>query len=80
MRPGKRFRLSAVQKSELWRRWKAGQSLHGKGRMLPGVAIFFEPPGDPGQTEEAGGDESGAPAEVNGNPGDECRSQNGSHN
>jgi hypothetical protein len=34
MRPGKRFGLSAVQKSELWRRWKAGQSLHDIGRAF----------------------------------------------
>ena len=25
---GKRFGLSAAQKSDMWRRWKAGQSLH----------------------------------------------------
>src|SRR6266850_1496631 len=34
MRPGKRFGLSTVQKSELWRRWKAGQSLHEIGRAF----------------------------------------------
>src|ERR1700687_6436733 len=34
MRQGKRFGLSAVQKSELWCRWKAGQSLHEIGRAL----------------------------------------------
>jgi IS30 family transposase len=34
MRQGKRFGLSAVQKSELWRRWKAGQSLHKIGRAF----------------------------------------------
>jgi len=34
MRPGKRFGLSAAQKSEVWRRWKAGQSLHEIGRAL----------------------------------------------
>jgi hypothetical protein len=34
MRPGKRFGLSAVQKSELWSRWKAGQTLHEIGRAL----------------------------------------------
>lgn len=34
MRPGKRFGLSAMQKSELWRRWKAGQSLHEIGRAF----------------------------------------------
>src|ERR1700687_1785849 len=31
MRQGKRFGLCAVQRSELWRRWKAGQSLHEIG-------------------------------------------------
>jgi transposase, IS30 family len=34
MRPGKRFGLSAAQKSEMWRRWKQGQSLHEIGRAL----------------------------------------------
>jgi hypothetical protein len=34
MRPGKRFGLSVVQKSELWRRWKTGQSLHEIGRAF----------------------------------------------
>ena len=34
MRQGKRFGLSAMQKSELWRRWKAGQSLHEIGRAF----------------------------------------------
>jgi IS30 family transposase len=34
MRQGQRFGLSAVQKSELWCRWKAGQSLHEIGRAL----------------------------------------------
>jgi IS30 family transposase len=34
MRPGKRFGLSAAQKSDVWRRWKAGQSLHEIGRAL----------------------------------------------
>jgi hypothetical protein len=28
MKPGKRFGLSAAQKSEMWCRWKAGDSLH----------------------------------------------------
>src|SRR6202158_4595704 len=31
---GKRFGLSAVQKSDVWRRWKAGQTLHEIGRAL----------------------------------------------
>src|ERR1700688_1580902 len=34
MRQGQRFGLSAVQKSELWCRWKAGQSLHEIGRAF----------------------------------------------
>jgi IS30 family transposase len=34
MRQGKRFGLSTVQKSDLWRRWKAGQSLHEIGRAF----------------------------------------------
>jgi IS30 family transposase len=34
MRQGKRFGLSAMQKSNLWRRWKAGQSLHEIGRAF----------------------------------------------
>jgi transposase, IS30 family len=34
MRQGKRFGLSAIQKSDLWRRWKAGQSLHEIGRAF----------------------------------------------
>jgi hypothetical protein len=28
MKPGKRFGLSAEQKIDVWRRWKAGQTLH----------------------------------------------------
>src|SRR6266851_2148234 len=34
MTQGKRFGLSAAQKSDLWRRWKAGQSLHEIGRAF----------------------------------------------
>ncbi len=34
MNQGKRFGLSAAQKSDLWRRWKAGQSLHEIGRAF----------------------------------------------
>src|SRR6202011_2874149 len=34
MTQGKRFGLSAMQKSDLWRRWKAGQSLHEIGRAF----------------------------------------------
>jgi len=32
MRPGKRFGLSAIEKRDIWRSWKAGQSLHDIGR------------------------------------------------
>jgi IS30 family transposase len=34
MRRGKRFGLSAIEKSDLWRRWKAGWSLHEMGRAF----------------------------------------------
>ena len=34
MRPGKRFGLSAVEKSDIWSRWKIGQSLHEIGRAF----------------------------------------------
>jgi IS30 family transposase len=34
MRPGKRFGLSAIEKREVWNRWKAGQSLHEIGRAF----------------------------------------------
>ena len=34
MRSGKRFRLSATERAEVWRRWKDGQSLHAIGRAL----------------------------------------------
>jgi IS30 family transposase len=34
MAEGKRFGLSAMQKSDMWRRWKAGQSLHEIGRAF----------------------------------------------
>jgi len=34
MRLGKRFRLSATERAEVWRRWKDGQSLHAIGRAL----------------------------------------------
>jgi len=34
MRPGKRFGLSAIEKSEIWCRWKAGESLHEIGRAF----------------------------------------------
>lgn len=31
---GKRFGLSEAQKGDMWRRWKAGQSLHEIGRAF----------------------------------------------
>jgi hypothetical protein len=34
VRPGKRFGFTAVEKSDVWRRWKAGQSLHEIGRAF----------------------------------------------
>src|SRR5271156_1487582 len=34
MTQGKRVALSAAQRTELWRRWKAGQSLHVIGRAF----------------------------------------------
>jgi IS30 family transposase len=34
VRPGKRFGFSAWEKSDVWRRWKAGQSLHEIGRVF----------------------------------------------
>src|ERR1700678_1589964 len=34
MKPGKRFGLSAEQKLDVWRRWKAGQTLHKIGRAF----------------------------------------------
>ena len=34
MKPGKRFGLSAEQKSDVWRRWKSGQTLHEIGRAF----------------------------------------------
>src|SRR5258706_10567829 len=34
MRHGKRFGLSAIEKNEIWRRWKAGQTLHEIGRAF----------------------------------------------
>ena len=34
MKPGKRFGLSAEQKSDVWRRWEAGQTLHEIGRAF----------------------------------------------
>jgi len=34
MRPGRRFGLSVEQKLDVWRRWKAGQTLHEIGRAF----------------------------------------------
>jgi len=34
MRPGKQFGLSAIEKRDIWSRWKAGQSLHEIGRAF----------------------------------------------
>jgi hypothetical protein len=34
MRPGKPFGLSAIEKRDIWSRWKAGQSLHEIGRAF----------------------------------------------
>jgi hypothetical protein len=34
MTQGKRFGLSAAQKRDLWRRWKAADSLHKIGRAF----------------------------------------------
>jgi hypothetical protein len=34
MTQGKRFGLSAVRKRDMWRRWKAGRSLHEIGRAF----------------------------------------------
>ncbi len=34
MRQGRRYGLSATQRTEIWRRWKAGESLHEIGRAI----------------------------------------------
>ena len=34
MRLGMRFGLSAIEKRDVWSRWKAGQSLHEIGRAF----------------------------------------------
>jgi hypothetical protein len=34
MKPGKRFGLSAIEKSDIGRRWKAGETLHQIGRAF----------------------------------------------
>src|SRR5271170_2557457 len=34
MRQGRRYGLSATQRTDIWRRWKAGESLHAIGRVF----------------------------------------------
>jgi hypothetical protein len=34
MKPGKRFGLSAIEQSDIWRRWKAAETLHEIGRAF----------------------------------------------
>ena len=34
MRQGRRYGLSAAQRTDIWRRWKAGESLHEIGRAF----------------------------------------------
>jgi hypothetical protein len=34
MEPGKRFGLSAIEKRDVWRRWKVGETLHEIGRAF----------------------------------------------
>jgi hypothetical protein len=34
MRQGRRYGLSAAEKADIWRRWKAGESLHEIGRAF----------------------------------------------
>jgi hypothetical protein len=34
MRVGRRYGLSSAQKTEIWRRWKGGESLHEIGRVF----------------------------------------------
>ncbi len=34
MRQGRRYGLSAEQRNEVWRRWKAGESFHEIGRAF----------------------------------------------
>jgi hypothetical protein len=41
VRPGKRFGFTAVEKSDIWRRWKAGQSLHEIGAPLTSHTAAF---------------------------------------
>ena len=41
MRLGRRYGLSAAQKTEIWRRWKAGESLHEIGRAVGNLSRFI---------------------------------------
>src|SRR6204780_1897066 len=41
MRRGMRFGLSAIEKRDVWSRWKAGQSLHGIGRAFDNPNSFL---------------------------------------
>ncbi len=41
MAQGKRNRLSTEQRIEMWRRWKAGESLHEIGRALGKGMVLF---------------------------------------
>src|SRR5579871_3534609 len=54
MTSGKRFRLSATERAEVWRRWKDGQSLHAIGRALgrahPVVHLLLKRHGGSGPT------------------------------
>jgi hypothetical protein len=50
MGSGKRFGLSAIEKNDIWCRWKAGQSLHEIGRAYgkphPSIRCVLLPRGD----------------------------------
>jgi hypothetical protein len=41
VRTGKRFGFSAVEKGDIWRRWKAWQSLHEIGRAFDSRTAAF---------------------------------------
>jgi hypothetical protein len=41
MTQGKYVELSAAQRTEVWRRWKAGQSLHEIGRRFDNHTAAF---------------------------------------
>jgi hypothetical protein len=42
MAQGKRNRLSAEQRADMWRRWKAGESLHEIGRSRRDASARIE--------------------------------------